>query len=96
MYMLTVQLHIRPECIGNFLRELFALRVTIEQEPHCLRFDVLQNAEQACDIMLIEAWTSRDYFEQVQAKRPYYALYLERVRPMWAQERRMQHWEAIA
>jgi quinol monooxygenase YgiN len=95
MYILTVQLHIKPECIGDFLRELSALRSLIEQEPDCLRFDVLRNVEHPNTVLLVEAWTSRDYFEQVQINRPYYAPYLERVRPMWAQERQMQHWHSI-
>jgi quinol monooxygenase YgiN len=96
MYVLTVQLSIKPERIEDFLLELSALRNLIEREPDCLRFDVLQNAACPESIMLVEAWTNRDYFDQVQLKRPYYAPYLARVQPMWAEDRRMQHWHAIA
>jgi quinol monooxygenase YgiN len=94
-YVLTVQLHIKPHCVEDFARELSALRRVIEQEPDCLYFDALQNMEHPHTILLVEAWTSRDYFEQVQLKRPYYAPYLERVRPMWAQDRKQRHWHAI-
>lgn len=96
MYVLTVQLSIRPERVEDFLRELSALRILIEHEPECLHFDVLQNTASPSTIMLVEAWTSRDYFEHVQLKRPYYAPYFARVQPMWAEDRRMQHWHAIA
>ncbi|WP_158621285.1 putative quinol monooxygenase [Dyella dinghuensis] len=95
MYVLTVQLSIKREQVEDFLRELSALRALIEREPDCLRFDVLQDAACPESIMLVEAWTSRDYFEQVQLKRPYYTPYLARVQPTWAKDRRMQHWHAI-
>jgi quinol monooxygenase YgiN len=92
VHVVTVQLTLRPDCIDTFLHELGAFRALLEAEPDCLRFDVLQHADHPGSILLIEAWSSRDYFEQVQLKRPYYVPYLERVRPMWAKERRFDHW----
>jgi len=95
MYVLTVQITVKPERAADFMCELSALRRLIECEPECLRFDVLQNMEQPASIVLNEAWTRRGHFEQAQIKRLYYAPCLERVQPMWAHERRMQRWHAI-
>ena len=95
MYVLTVQLTIKPQCVDDFMREVSTVRALIRREPECLRFDVLQDKERPESILLVEAWTSRDYFERVQSKRPYYQPYFERVRPMWSEERRMRHWQVI-
>lgn len=95
MYAITVQLTIKRECIADFMRELAALRVQIQREQDCLGFDVLHNIDCPETVLLVETWTSREYFEQVQLKRPYYAPYLARVQPMWAEERRLQHWRIV-
>lgn len=78
------------------MRELAALRVLIEREPDCLRFDVLRNTEHPGEVLMIEAWSSRDHFEQVQSKRAYYAPYFARVKSMWLDERQLGHWDVVS
>ena len=96
MYVLTVELKIRSERLADFQHELSNLRTLIEREPDCLGFDVLQNDDCPHHVLLVETWSSRAYFENVQMKRPYYALYFARVHPMWNAERQLHHWSAVA
>jgi len=96
MYVHTVKLSIKPECVTDFIRELLTLRARIVEEPDCLRFEVLQDADQPGQILLYELWTSREYFEREQLKRGYYVPYFDRVIPMWAQQPLRENWFVIS
>ncbi|KMN76194.1 quinol monooxygenase YgiN [Chromobacterium alkanivorans] len=95
MHIITVPLTIKAEYLADYLQELSGLLAHIRREPDCLRFDVLQNADQPCQLLLHEVWSSRAYLEQQQLKRPYYAPYFARIEPMLETPRVIQHWRSI-
>jgi hypothetical protein len=60
MHVLTVELTIKPECVADFLQELQQFsRFILQQEADCLRFEIFQDDDDPCRILLLEGWSSR-------------------------------------
>ncbi|BBF85488.1 hypothetical protein DLM_1872 [Aquitalea magnusonii] len=96
MHVLTVELTIKAECVADFLQELQQFsRFILQQEADCLRFEIFQDADDPCRILLLEGWSSRQYLEQVQLLRAYYQPYFARVHSMFAAARLLRHWQAL-
>lgn len=97
MHVLTVELTILPERLADFLQELRQFSCFIlQQEADCLRFDILQDDEDPCHILLLEGWSSRRHLEEVQLQRAYYQPYFAKVQTMFAAARLLRHWQPLA
>jgi hypothetical protein len=56
MHVLTVELTIKPECVADFLQELQQFsRFILQQEADCLRFEIFQDDDDPCRILLWKA-----------------------------------------
>lgn len=96
MHVLTVELTIKPACVADFLQELQQFsRFILQQEADCLRFEIFQDDDDPCRILLLEGWSSRRHLEEVQLQRAYYQPYFARVQTMFAAERRLRHWQVL-
>ncbi len=96
MHVLTVELTIKPESLADFLQELQQFsRFIVQQEADCLRFEIFQDDDDPCRILLLEGWSSRRHLEEVQLQRAYYQPYFARVHSMFATERLLRHWQAL-
>lgn len=96
MHILTVELTIKPESLADFLQELRQFsRFIVQQEADCLRFEIFQDDDDPCRILLLEGWSSRRHLEEVQLQRAYYQPYFARVKSMFAAERLLRHWQTL-
>lgn len=96
MHVLTVELTIKRENLADFLQELLQFsRFIVQQEADCLRFEIFQDDDDPCRILLLEGWSSRRHLEEVQLQRAYYQPYFARVHNMFAAERLLRHWQAL-
>lgn len=66
MYCLTVYLEVKPENIETFKVEAAINARASNQEPNCLRFDFLQQADQPTRFMLYEVYRSEEAFKAHQ------------------------------
>lgn len=56
MHVTLVQVHVKPEHIAEFIAATRANHLASIREPGCLRFDVLQSADDHCRFILYEAY----------------------------------------
>lgn len=86
MFIVHVHVRVKPEYIDAFTEATLANARASILEPGIARFDVVQNREDACHFVLVEAY--RD--EQAPAHHkgtPHYATWRDTVAPMMAEPR---------
>ena len=89
MYLLHVQICVKPECLGAFQAATLANARASLQEPGIARFDVIQRQDDPTRFMLLEAYrTAEDHGRHRLT--PHYAAWIEAVAPMMAEPRTSQ------
>ena len=80
MYILIVNLEIKPEHRNAFIEAMLDdAKGSVEHEPGCLRFDVLQNQEDPNKICLYEVYRDKAAFE-AHLEAPHYLRWRDTVK----------------
>jgi len=86
MYILLVNIHVKPECVDAFIKATRENARASVQEPGCLRFDVIQEVENPAQFKLYEVY--RDEAAAAAHKQtPHYAAWAEVAPPMMVEPR---------
>lgn len=86
MHVVHVHVHVLPEQVEAFKAATIANAHASLQEPGCLRFDVMQQADQPTRFILVEIYRSPS--DQVQHREtPHYTTWRDTVAPMMAEPR---------
>jgi quinol monooxygenase YgiN len=91
-----VVLRVKLEYQEEFERELMSIRQKCITQPECLVFDVERRSDDPTVYLLVETWSDRDYFENVQLRRDYYPSYFTKIDPMMAAPREIHYWTRLA
>jgi quinol monooxygenase YgiN len=91
-----VKLKIKPECREDFESKLMAIREKCIAENECLAFDVEVQSDDPNTFLLIETWSDREHFENIQMKRDYYPPYFAKLNLMMAAPREITYWNPLA
>jgi autoinducer 2-degrading protein len=87
MHVTLVHVHVKPECLEDFVAATRLNHEASIQEPGNRRFDVLQDPADAGYFILYEAYaTAEDAAAHKQT--PHYAVWRDRVADMMAEPRR--------
>jgi (4S)-4-hydroxy-5-phosphonooxypentane-2,3-dione isomerase len=87
MFVLTVQLRIKPENVDKFMQALQVNAREARKEPGCKQFDVLVDPNDQTKVMLYEVYNDDKAFEAHQAT-PHFKKYLAEAVPMLASRER--------
>lgn len=87
MFVLTVQLRIKPENVDKFMQALQVNAREARKEPGCKQFDVLVDPNDKTKVMLYEVYNDDKAFEAHQAT-PHFKKYLAEAVPMLASRER--------
>lgn len=82
-------IYVAPSDVDSFLQVMKETSYAgVIREPECFIFEVLYDKNEPGVLRLIEGWTEgKDWCEQVQMKKPYYAPYMEKAEKMWIKPR---------
>ena len=75
MFVLTVQIRIKPESVDAFMGKLAENAKNARKEPGCKQFDVLVDPNDRAKIMLYEVYNDEKAFEAHQ-QTPHFKKYL--------------------
>ena len=87
MFVLTVQLRIKPENVDKFMQALQVNAREARKEPGCKQFDVLVDPNDKTKVMLYEVYNDDKAFEAHQAT-PHFKKYLAEAVPLLASRER--------
>ena len=87
MFVLTVQLRIKPENVEAFMSKLAENAKNARKEPGCKQFDVLVDPNDKTKAMLYEVYNDDKAFEAHQAT-PHFKKYLAEAVPLLASRER--------
>jgi autoinducer 2-degrading protein len=91
----TAHLRVRPEVVPQFrLRLLLHARISMTQEPGCVRFDVHQERDDPTLFLLIEAYADENAFD-LHRSSPHYVAFRADVKD-WVVERTWWYWNSLA
>ena len=93
---IVVSFQIKAGMEEAFKKEVTAMTELVIHEPECLNANLYQAMDDSTKFMLYETWLDRDYFVNVQLKKPYYEPYLEKTMPMWLEPRVIAYWEILS
>ncbi len=84
MFVVTVHFHIHPQFVEAFrVAVIRQAKNSIEREPDCKQFDVLQNPEDPGHFFLYEVYTDAEAFA-VHRQTPYFADFFAQIGEMVA------------
>ncbi|MBW3622126.1 MAG: antibiotic biosynthesis monooxygenase [Armatimonadetes bacterium] len=86
MYVVSVSIKVKPERIEDFKAATRRNHEGSVREPGCLRFDVLQNAEDETHFMLYEVYRTPEDFE-AHKQTPHFFQWRDAAEPMMAEPR---------
>ena len=86
MYIVCVNVHVKPDHVGDFIAATRLNAENTRKEPHNLRFDVIQVIETPTQFMLYEVYDSEADFKAHQQTQ-HYLTWKETVAPWMAQPR---------
>jgi len=89
MYVVVVNIQVKPESIDEFIALTADNHVNTRKEPQNLRFDVLRRNDEPNRFVFYEAYTSEAGFSAHQ-QTAHYARWKEAVAPMMAEPRSPQ------
>jgi autoinducer 2-degrading protein len=89
MYVVVVNVSVKPEAVAEFIEATRDNHLGTRQEPHNLRFDVLQRNDDPNRFVLYEAYGDEAGFAAHQ-RTPHYLKWKEAVAPMMADPRSPQ------
>ena len=87
MFVLSVDLRIKPENIESFLARALENAVHSRKEPGCRQFDVLVDTKEPTRVMLYEVYLDDKAFEAHQ-QTPHFKKYLAEAVPLLASRER--------
>ena len=87
MFVLTVQLRIKPENVDAFMQRLKENASAARKEPGCRQFDVLVDPKDRTKAMLYEIYDDEKAFETHQ-QTPHFKKYLAEAVPLLASRER--------
>jgi len=87
MFVLTVQLRIKPENVEAFMSKLAENAKNARKEPGCKQFDVLVDPNDKTKAMLYEVYNDDKAFEAHQAT-PHFKKYVAEAVPLLASRER--------
>ena len=87
MFVLTVQLRIKPENVEAFMSKLAENAKNARKEPGCKQFDVLVDPKDRTKVMLFEIYDDDKAFEAHQAT-PHFKKYVAEAVPLLASRER--------
>ena len=88
MFVLTVQLRIKPENVEAFMSKLAENAKNARKEPGCKQFDVLVDPNDKTKAMLYEVYNDDKAFEAHQAT-PHFKKYVAEAVPLLAERARV-------
>lgn len=94
MLIVQVFVHVKPECVGDFLAATMENATASLTEPGVARFDVLQEQDDPTRVTLIEAYRDAEAPAAHKAT-AHYARWRDAVEPMMAEPRRSVKYGAI-
>ena len=86
MYVVCVQVHVKPERVVDFTRAAVQNASSSRGEPGNMRFDVLQSVDDPTHFVLYEVYRTQDDFNRHQ-EMPHYLTWKEEVKDWMAQPR---------
>lgn len=86
MYVVCVQVHVKPDRIGDFSRSANENAASSRGEPGNMRFDVLQSVDDPTRFILYEVYKSQDEFKRHQ-EMSHYLKWKEEVKDWMAEPR---------
>jgi quinol monooxygenase YgiN len=87
-FALHVSLQVAPHNVDAFLEALRPCWAGCVAEKENLFFDVFEDLETLGLLRFVEVWSEdKEWFLEVQAKKPYYKPYLDITVPMWIADR---------
>ncbi|EON64779.1 hypothetical protein W97_04012 [Coniosporium apollinis CBS 100218] len=93
-FALHVTIQVAPHNADAFLEALRPAWAGCVAEKENLFFDVFQDPETPGRFQFVEVWSKdKDWFFNVQLKKPYYQPYLDITAPMWVAERKVEFME---
>jgi autoinducer 2-degrading protein len=94
MFVLSVDLRIKPENVESFLARALENAAASRKEPGCRQFDVLVDPEDRTQAMLYEVYVDEKAFEAHQ-QTPHFKKYLAEAVPL-LDSRRRHVWKRAA
>jgi autoinducer 2-degrading protein len=86
MFVVHVQIHVKPECVEAFLQATLANAVSSRREPGIARFECLQQQDDPTRFVLVEAYRAADAQAQHRQTR-HYQVWRDAVESMMAEPR---------
>ena len=93
MFVLTVQIRVKPENVESFMSKLSENAKNARKEPGCKQFDVLVDPADKAKIMLYEVYNDESAFEAHQ-QTAHFKKYLAEAVPLLASRER-QFWKRL-
>lgn len=94
MLIVHVHVHVKPEAVEAFREATLENARNSVQEPGVIRFDVIQQEDDATRFQLVEIYRTPD--DPARHKEtPHYAIWREAVEPMMAEPRRSVKFRAV-
>jgi autoinducer 2-degrading protein len=87
MFVLVVQLKVKPENVDAFMSKLAENARNARKEPGCKQFDVLVDPDDKTKMMLYEVYNDESAFEAHQ-QTPHFKKYLAEAVPLLASRER--------
>ena len=87
MFVLVVNLRIKPENVERFMAMVLANAREARNEPGCRQFDVLVDPQDKTQVMLYEVYNDDQAFE-VHQQTPHFKKYLAEAVPLLASRER--------
>jgi (4S)-4-hydroxy-5-phosphonooxypentane-2,3-dione isomerase len=87
MYVTLVHVHVKPERVGEFIEMCRANHEASVKEPGNRRFDILQQADDPCRFVLVEAYESKEH-AAAHKSTPHYAAWKDAVADWMAEPRK--------
>ena len=91
MFVLQVNIRIKPENVGAFMKKALENAREARKEPGCRQFEVLVDPKDATRVMLYEVYDDESAFEAHQ-QTPHFKNYLAEAVPLLASRER-QVWK---
>jgi len=87
MFVLQVDIRIKPENVESFMKQLAENAAAARKEPGCKQFDVLVDPNDKAHVMLYEVYNDEKAFEAHQ-QTPHFKKYVAEAVPLLASRQR--------
>jgi autoinducer 2-degrading protein len=91
LYVIVAVGKVKPEHLGRYLEEILLDAIgSVNNEPGCLRFDVIQDRDEPARVCLYEIYRDADAF-QAHLVAPHFKRYAEASRDVWDEPLNVVH-----